>query len=262
MTSNSWKDEEVYKLIELWGEDTIQTQLEGCKHNREVYERIAKAMKEAGYNKNAEQCRDKAKKLKSEYRKVRDKNKITGNKRKTWKFMEVLDEVLGDRPATKPPIVIDTSSENQDENDSDKTNDDSIGDGSLEDTTDTVSIAGTDTTSTSEGKSKNEVKEVKRISKKKRGREDRLQSIMGGIVNQILESQEKSDERYFELEEKQMKLEQEDKEREERMKKDEMDFQLRMMSMITQAHASNSLYPCTTPYSTPYYQHNDHQSTS
>ena len=78
---------------------------------------------------------------------------------------------------------------------------------------------------------------------------------MGGIVNQILESQEKSDERYFELEEKRMKLEQEDKEREERMKKDEMEFQLRMMSMITQTHTSNSLYPCTTPYSTPYYDH-------
>ena len=55
-----------------------------------------------------------------------------------------------------------------------------------------------------------------------------------------------------------MKLEQEDKEREERMKKDEMEFQVRMMSMITQTHTSNSLYPCTTPYSTPYYQHNDH----
>ena len=59
---------------------------------------------------------------------------------------------------------------------------------------------------------------------------------MGGIVNQILESQEKSDERYFELEEKRMKLEPEDKEREERMKKDEMEFQLRMMSMIAQTH--------------------------
>ena len=164
MASSSWKDEEVYKLIKLWGEDTIQAQLEGCKHNREVYEKIAKAMKEAGYNKNTEQCREKAKKLKAEYRKVRDKNKQTGNKRKTWKFMEALDEVLGDRPATKPPIVIDTSSENQENGDSDKTNDDSITDASFEDTTDTVSIAGTDASSTS--KSKIEIKDVKRISKK------------------------------------------------------------------------------------------------
>ena len=62
-----WKDEEVYKLIELWGEDVIQSQLEGCKHNKEVYEKISKSMKAAGYNKSRDQCRDKAKKLKSEY---------------------------------------------------------------------------------------------------------------------------------------------------------------------------------------------------
>ena len=52
------KDEEVYKLIELRGDDVIQSQLEGCKHNREVYEKISKSMKEAGYNKSSDQCRD------------------------------------------------------------------------------------------------------------------------------------------------------------------------------------------------------------
>ena len=88
----------------------IQSQLEGCKHNREVYEKILKSMKEAGYNKSSDQCRDKAKKLKADYQKTKDKNKETGNKRKTCKYQEALEEVLGHRPATKPPLVIDTSS--------------------------------------------------------------------------------------------------------------------------------------------------------
>ena len=37
---SAWTDEEVVKLIEIWGEDTIQAQLEGCKHNKGVHEGI------------------------------------------------------------------------------------------------------------------------------------------------------------------------------------------------------------------------------
>jgi len=37
---NVWMDEEVMKLIEIWGEDTILAQLEGCKHNKEVHKGI------------------------------------------------------------------------------------------------------------------------------------------------------------------------------------------------------------------------------
>ena len=47
------------KLIEVWGEDTIQAQLEGCKHNSEVYDKILKAMKDAGYYKSLERYREK-----------------------------------------------------------------------------------------------------------------------------------------------------------------------------------------------------------
>ena len=36
---SAWTDEEVVKLIEIWGEGTIQAQLEGCKQ-RGVHEGI------------------------------------------------------------------------------------------------------------------------------------------------------------------------------------------------------------------------------
>ena len=76
-----------------------------------------------------------------------------------------------------------------------------------------------------------------------------LGSIQGrisynGIMTQMLASQKKSDD---ELEEKCIRLEQEEKEREEHMKKAEMDFQLKMMPMITQSinpHMSSYPYPC------------------
>jgi len=180
-----WQDEEVYKLIELWGDDVIQSQLEGCKHNREVYEKISKAMKEAGYNKSSDQCRDKAKKLKSEYRKTKTKNKQTGNKRKICKYQEALDEVLAHRPATKPPLVIDTSNEDTiyDTGDDGNSSEDRPVDGT--ETSDTASIAATDASS----EANVEVKEEKKRAPKKCGREDRLQKIMSGIVTQILDSQ-------------------------------------------------------------------------
>ena len=96
----TWSDEDVFKLIDLWGEDSIQVQLETCKRNKWVYEKIAAQMKEAGYDRSADQCREKAKKLKGEYRKVKDKQGKTGTGRINWKFFDVLDDLLGNRPRT------------------------------------------------------------------------------------------------------------------------------------------------------------------
>ena len=68
-------------------------------------------MSEAGFEKSAEQCRDKGKKLKSKYRKVKDKHRVTGEGRKRWKFLEAMDNVLADKPSTHPTTLIDTSSD-------------------------------------------------------------------------------------------------------------------------------------------------------
>ena len=65
------------KLIKLWSEEAIQEQLEGCKKNKDVYDKLARLMEEAGYQRSGQQCRDKIKKLKGDYRKVKDHNNIT-----------------------------------------------------------------------------------------------------------------------------------------------------------------------------------------
>ena len=36
-----WSDVEVFKLVEIWGEEEIQALLEGCTRNKQVYEKIA-----------------------------------------------------------------------------------------------------------------------------------------------------------------------------------------------------------------------------
>ena len=44
-----WSKEETLKLIEVLGNDAIQAQLEGCKRNQEIFEKIAAELCEAGY---------------------------------------------------------------------------------------------------------------------------------------------------------------------------------------------------------------------
>ena len=89
MTTATWKDIETYKLIELWSDETIQEQLEGCKKNKDIYDKLSREMEKCWYIKSGSQCRDKIKKLKGEYRKIRDHNNITGRNRKLRNFMKL-----------------------------------------------------------------------------------------------------------------------------------------------------------------------------
>ena len=48
MSATGWSDEETLKLIELWGDDRVQAELEGCKRTKQVYERVSREMVRAG----------------------------------------------------------------------------------------------------------------------------------------------------------------------------------------------------------------------
>ena len=109
--ATTWSREEILKLIEVWGEDNVQAQLNSCKRNQEVFAKVSTVLLEAGHNKTSSQCRDKIKKLKAEYRKVKDKREKTGEGRyPEWDYFDALDAILGHRPATKPPLVINSIS--------------------------------------------------------------------------------------------------------------------------------------------------------
>ena len=40
---------EILKLIEVWVDDTIQAQLQECTQNLKVFEKVARVLNEAGY---------------------------------------------------------------------------------------------------------------------------------------------------------------------------------------------------------------------
>ena len=73
-----------------------------------MYEKIARAMKEAGYERSADQCREKAKKLKADYRKIKDAHNKMGIERKKLEVLDAMDNILGDKPSMKPPVLVDT----------------------------------------------------------------------------------------------------------------------------------------------------------
>ena len=54
----------------------------------------------------------KIKKLRHEYMKLKDNHNLTGRGRKKWSFFESLNDILGNRPATCPPVVLDTLDNN------------------------------------------------------------------------------------------------------------------------------------------------------
>ena len=107
----SWTNDETFRLINTWGNETIQALLEGYTRNRHVYEKITHELEEAGYTRTWSQCHDKIKKLKNKYKKMKDYHGETGRKRKFWKFFERIGDILGTRPATQLSIIIDTSKE-------------------------------------------------------------------------------------------------------------------------------------------------------
>ena len=77
-----------------------------------MYEKIARAMKETCYERSADQ-----------YRKIKDAHNKTGiYRKKKLDFFNAMDNILGDKPSTQPPVLVDTL----DLNDEDAEN--SIGD--------------------------------------------------------------------------------------------------------------------------------------
>lgn len=235
----SWSKPETFKLIEIWSNEAIQEQLEGCTRNKHVYEKISKKMDEEGYQRKFEQCREKIKKLKQEYKKIKDKVNKTGEEGKKkliagWDYYESLDAILGHRPSTEPAVVIDCGSQ---ENVSETLFDDNA-EGDSFSTLDSDCKQGLSPKESFNSNSKESTK------KTRKRQADILQETLKDIVKQIVDSQKQSDENFARLEEKRLRLEEQQQERELQMRKDDQEFQLRMMQMLT----SNYTPPPAFPY--------------
>ena len=68
--AGGWTTVETKALIDIWGEATVQEQLDNVRRNKNVYEQIVSELAEQGWNKTWKQCRVKIKNLTQRYRKV------------------------------------------------------------------------------------------------------------------------------------------------------------------------------------------------
>lgn len=258
MAGRFWETAEIKAFIDLWAEDSIQSELEGAKRNRAVYQMLARRMEELGYHRTWSQCCVKIKNLVAKYRKIRDGNNITGNGRQEFVFYNALDSILGTRPASQPDTIIssDCSGSSQRNDDEDETDDDltyvsepeqDLEEGehgmvpnntSCTDTTEKYRSEREDLsedsfTASVDGSSSTTDKERTMTSHKKRKGTDRKQSRVQGrvmeMMKEITKQGEEAEKRFFEFEEKRMKLE---AKLEEQRGKREDDHELRMQEMF------------------------------
>ncbi|XP_069580608.1 uncharacterized protein [Brachyistius frenatus] len=93
-----WTADEVQTFLRLVADDRIQHQLHGAARNAKVYKEVAALLAVRGYQRTYLQCREKLKKLKSDYRSIKEQKH--GSNRKNWRWFEQLDAIYGDKPAS------------------------------------------------------------------------------------------------------------------------------------------------------------------
>ena len=238
----------VFKLIEVWSEEEIQEQLEGLKRNKHIYEKLSSKLRKDGYNKTGEQCRSKVKKLRPDYKKIKDNNGLTGRGRGKWRFYmyEALDDILGNRPATRPPVIVDTTKdlpptspptdpvvespgEDKDESDKEEVNED---------------IEKGEESSSSDSNCKNDGKKIRK-RKRKRGRAE-VEGVVTNVMKKITKSLSEADKMFIRLEEKRMEYE-------AQQRREERQFQLQLAQTL--AGQSSSPYNYSYPTTPPQYYH-------
>jgi len=109
---HNWSDKEILQLIAVWSDDVIQGELDGCCRNQHVFKKMAEFLKDKGFDRSWEQCRQKVKKLRQHYKQIADYQKGTGKnqKQREFKYFDHLHAFLAHRPAIRPPHLVSSSS--------------------------------------------------------------------------------------------------------------------------------------------------------
>ena len=105
MTSH-WTESETKALISIWGSEEVQEKLDGVVN---IYETISLELSKVSINRSWKQCRDRIKNILVKYRKTKDNNRQTGNNRHNCPYYKEIDAVMGTRPVSEPPVVLESN---------------------------------------------------------------------------------------------------------------------------------------------------------
>ncbi|XP_065413186.1 uncharacterized protein LOC135973512 [Chrysemys picta bellii] len=104
----AWTEREVRDLLAIWGDESVLAELRSSKRNGKVLEKVSKAMKDRGHNRDAQQCRVKIKELRQAYHKAREANRRSGAEPQTCCYYAELHAILGGAATTTPTVCFDS----------------------------------------------------------------------------------------------------------------------------------------------------------
>uniref|UniRef100_A0A3B3DAI8 Myb/SANT-like DNA-binding domain-containing protein n=1 Tax=Oryzias melastigma TaxID=30732 RepID=A0A3B3DAI8_ORYME len=77
--------------------EKLGRKLEGSIRNEKVFKEVSQRLAAHGFERTSDQCRVKVKKLKMQYRKIKDESSRSGNSGSTWKWFDAMDAIYGRR---------------------------------------------------------------------------------------------------------------------------------------------------------------------
>ncbi|XP_053902748.1 myb/SANT-like DNA-binding domain-containing protein 2 [Malaclemys terrapin pileata] len=104
----AWTEREVRDLLAIWGDESVLAELHSSKRNGKVLEKVSKAMKDRGHNRDTQQCRVKIKELRQANHKAREANRRSGAEPQTCRFYAELHDILGGAATTTPTVCYDS----------------------------------------------------------------------------------------------------------------------------------------------------------
>lgn len=102
-----WSDVETRTLLNIWGEQDIQTALDGSFRNSFVYRDVARRLAAMGFDRTPEQCRVRVKSLKRQFLLAKEGNiRNNGQYHKICKFYDMMERILSNRPVLDPQDML------------------------------------------------------------------------------------------------------------------------------------------------------------
>ncbi|XP_025154160.1 trihelix transcription factor GT-4-like isoform X3 [Harpegnathos saltator] len=99
-----WTTPETLLLLNIYGEYKDEYQ-NGKGTVKQYWDKVAKAMQDKGYDVTGMKCSTKFQALKRTYKSIMDHNNKSGNNRKEWEYLKIMNELFADKPWIKPLAV-------------------------------------------------------------------------------------------------------------------------------------------------------------
>ncbi|XP_071574567.1 uncharacterized protein [Temnothorax nylanderi] len=100
-----WSHEAILLLLEAYRQRE-RAMYSGKITHKKAWEEIAEVLNNEGYIVTAKQCTTRVNTMKRTYKNVKDHNNKSGNNKRTWKYYDVMENLLGEKPYMTPMSTI------------------------------------------------------------------------------------------------------------------------------------------------------------